>query len=244
MNGAPRALLVADSFRVRVNATTGRAEVRGWRRHLDRFRRGVEDATPELEQPVVEGFLSEASHAIRDYGEGFPRLELWHEPNRAPELSFTLRPLPQLQTELELATAPGVTLEHAARKGPNIARLTEINHRLGAEALLVDRAGRVLEGATTSLVWWDSATRAGHVVQDRASRVSSVTESLLLNETSLTPGRIPPGNLTAHEVWAVNALHGIRVVTAIDGFPTQEPNSTRLERFREALDRYWEPVSA
>ncbi|QIM18561.1 aminotransferase class IV [Leucobacter coleopterorum] len=244
MSEQQSSLLVADSFRVRMNQITGQAEVRGWHKHLNRFRKGVHDACPELDQSVVEAFLAEAARAIQDYGEGFPRLELWQETNQTPWLSFSLRPLPVLTTELELRTAAGVVLENPTRKGPNIACLTALNHRLGAEALLADPSGCVIEGATTSLIWWDTVSQRGHVVQSTNNRVASVTEQLLANEVALTPSRIPPGSLTGHEVWALNALHGIRVVTAIDSIPTQKPNTRRLEIYTDALNRYWQPVLA
>ncbi|MFC7765485.1 hypothetical protein [Leucobacter soli] len=57
------------------------------------------------------------------------------------------------------------------------------------------------------------------------------------------PARLAPVELAQHEVWAVNALHGIRVVTSIDGTPLPPPDERRLQWFREALDRTWEAVA-
>ena len=48
--------------------------------------------------------------------------------------------------------------------------------------------------------------------------------------------------LTSHEVWAVNALHGIRTVTSINGVALPSPVPQRLAWFREALDRTWEAI--
>ncbi|MFT4231495.1 MAG: aminotransferase class IV [Leucobacter sp.] len=211
----------------------------------------------------IDAFLDDALARISEYGEGFPRIELW-EPERAggdPELSLALRPLPELSDTIKLRTAPGIRLEHAGRKGPNIGRLAELNRELGAEALLLDPKARALEGATTSLVWWtDASDGSGRYVSEtwsRPDRVDSVTEGLLREAAqqrlvgrkpnrrrtgSFSEGRLTPAELAGHEVWAVNALHGIRPVTSIDGVPADEPVETRLRWFREALDRTWQPV--
>lgn len=214
----------------------------------------------------VDAFLEEALPRIAAYGEGFPRLELWGGPKSTAtadaELRLSLRPLPELRDRIELRTAGRVRLESPGRKGPNIARLAELNRELGAEALLLDRRGRALEGATTSLIWWtDDTDESGHLVEQRwgkpANRVESVTESLLQEAAQkrlvgakphrqrtgpLSSGRLRPAELARFEVWAVNALHGIRVVTSIDGSPQPAPHEQRLRWFREALDRAWEPI--
>lgn len=245
----------------------------------------------------LEVFLADAAQRIQAYGEGFPRLELWGRSGQAPELALSLRTLPELGAELEMRTAPGITLDTPTRKGPNIARFAALNRELGAEALLTDESGYATEGATTSLVWWGPTDQDGHIVarpssldevshtaltailseqpQPRSAsfsvfsaqpfpadpegnRVSSVTEGLLFEAANkrlvgekphrqrsgqLSESRILPVDLTNYEVWAVNALHGIRVVTAIDCVPTQRPERVRLNWFREALDRSWDSIS-
>lgn len=271
---------MADSFRVRLNLRTGAAEVRGLSLHVERFRRSAieallgeppaPDPRPALRAPdsresavhaAVDAFLAEALPRIAAYGEGFPRLELRGAADRDPEFGLSLRPLPELRTAIELRTAPPLPLEHPERKGPNLERLTAVNRRLGAEALLVDGRGRAVEGATTSLLWWP---RAGDDREPRGAvsassrRVRSVTERLLveaggrrlLGETPRRGrvGRPQPRNATVaelarHEVWAVNALHGIRPVAAIDGVPQAPPEERRLRWFREALDRCWQPLA-
>lgn len=217
--------------------------------------------TPEAQRvhDLVEAFLAEALPRIADHGEGFPRLELWGAPDRDPELRLSLRPLPELRATIELRSAPGVHLEHPHRKGPSIARLAELNRELGAEALLLDGDGHVLEGATTSLIWWDRETARGHRVAPPQSgkRVDSVTERLIADAADrrlvgrkpnrerrgwLAAAEISAEELASHEVWAVNALHGIRAVTSIDGLATPAPDEDRLRWFREALDRSWTPV--
>lgn len=265
-------LLVADSFRVQRHPETGRAEVRGWSRHLGRFSRAVaEVSASEPSRPwseaALQEFLRESAHRIAAYGDGFPRLEYWQDAGET-RFSLSLRPAPPLGNELEMRTAPGVFLDHAGRKGPNIARLREVNLGLGAEALLLDPIGQVLEGATTSLVWWEPGGSTAHVVARAhadaepasANRVPSITECLLVDAVTrrnapdrgdaadtfdtvrIEAGLATPARLVESEVWAVNALHGIRVVTAIDGQSTLPPDGHRLERFRAELDQTWELV--
>lgn len=339
-------LLVADSFRVRVNTETGSAEVRGWNLHLERFIRSVRTALASLagrapgrepgrlsifnplaalesaafgallspesapSAPVAQSafpaeaqrirgleldvFLANVSERIAAYGEGFPRLELWLDQEHKPSLRLSLRPLPELRDTIELRTAGAIPLAHPDTKGPNLVALEALNRELGAEALLLDAAGNALEGATTSLIWWEPNTDRGYVVAPRRSprpsvssaasgvpaspdgsaapvdRVFSVTERLVARiagqrpageerrvvegegPVDAEPRRIPfgqlrkarltPAELSLHEVWAVNALHGIRVVTSIDGVLLPEPDERRLKWFREALDQAWRRV--
>lgn len=230
-------LLLADSFRVRVHE--GIAEARGIELHVDRFVRGVR----ALAGPDPSGFLHHALAEVAAYGAGFPRLEL-RETDSGPVLAHALRPLPELRSVLSMRSAPRGDQRHPELKGPAIARYTELSHRLGAEALLVGADGSAIEGATTSVLWWD-----GHVLCSAASRarVESVTERLVLGiaaaqGTVEVRTGIAPDRLRAHEVWAVNALHGIRVVDRIDDAPTRDPDLDRLAHFRAALDRSWRPV--
>lgn len=236
-------LLVADSFRVRVH--DGRAEVRGLSHHIGRFSWSAHLATAG-ELAGVGNFLDEARFRIAVHGAGFPRWELWRRASDAGfELRLSLRPLPELSEAIELRSASGVELEHPERKGPNIARLAELNHELGAEALLLDADGRAVEGATTAILWWvDGELRTSSA----RSRVTSVAEALAV-EVAQAAG-IPvrsalatPEELTVREVWAVNALHGIRPVGSIDGTPLPEPEPHRLARFRDAFDGTWQAVA-
>lgn len=264
----PSALLVADSFRVRRNPVSGAAEVRGWRMHLDRFARSARAAASELGAELdieasadsadgLDAFLLQARDRIAEYGEGFPRLELLLcEPRGSapaddrpveerPELRLSLRPLPELRETLELRSVRTEPLPHPERKGPGIDRLGALNRELGAEALLTDAEGLAVEGATTSLLWWEGRTLCS--VRTTA-RVASVTERILLGiaERLGTPtarSRAEPVALAGREVWAVNALHGLRTVTRIDGVLAPPPDPERLRGFSEALDRSWEPLA-
>ena len=241
-------LLAADSFRVR-----GRGEeaaVRGFERHLARFagaasagwHENVPVADPDAIAAKIAAFIAASRERIAAAGDGFPRLELWRFPGeREPRLKLALRPLPPLAPTLALSSAPGGPLPHAERKGPNIAAYASLRRELLSEPLLLDSAERVLEGATTSLIWWDRTTGVG-AVSALPDRVPSITEALIRDATQLEPRVVTLAQLTEHEIWAVNALHGIRQVTHIDGVSCPEPDMTRLARVQRMLDRCWEPV--
>lgn len=242
-----RELLAADSFRVRMRL--GRAQVRGFDRHVSRFAAAATAALGSHPGGTAElhRFLAEAPAHISNYGAGFPRLELWRDPTGLPTFALALRPLPELRETIELRTAGEILLPRATRKGPNIDTLLALNRELGAEALLLDSAGHVLEGATTSLVWWCPESQVPRVVA-APLRVPSVTEALLRNAAAqwdpagALEAHVSPAELHGAEVWAVNALHGIRTVTSLDGQPFAEPTARRLDWFRTALDHTWGPV--
>ncbi len=233
--------------------------------------------TPHEQQALdtIDAFLRDACERIVGCGSGWPRLELWHDsPADPPRLALQLRPLPPLGETIELRTVGHLAVEYPEVKGPNIDRYAALNRELGAEALLMDARGYVLEGTSTSLVWWPCAAESsadtsaecitpdlgrgsyGSIAESRA-RVSSITERLLVmaggrrlvgtkpNRKRIgqpQPHAVTPAQLMRHEVWAVNALHGIRVVTSIDGALLPAPDERRLRWFRDALDRTWEPV--
>lgn len=239
-------LRVADSFRVR--RASGAVEVRGFPHHIERFTASVmascADLGAELLVDELNEFLADAASRIAAYGEGNPRLELWGVPGRAPQLRLALRPLPELRTSIELRATPGVSTAHPDRKGPNIELFTRLNQELGAEALLTSIGGGVLEGATTAIIWWRG--EQGHVAST-PQRVSSITEQLISSIAQelgcpLTPAHITSTELVHREVWAVNALHGIRPVSHIDGVRLPMPDPHRLQAFHEALDRTWTAV--
>ncbi len=218
-----------------------------------------------LSEARFAAFLADAREEIAAFGEGFPRLELWRADAAAPErllaepsalelapgltLRLALRPLPPLGETIELRTAPAhglAEMEYPMRKGPNIERYGALNRELGAEALLLDSAGRVREGATTSILWWRGETLC--LVESEA-RVHSVTEWLLIEAAGvhgidMVRTHATPAELTEHEAWAVNALHGIRPVATIDGVPLPALQPARLAQFRGALDHTWERVTA
>lgn len=254
-------LIVADSFRVQDH--DGVAAARGFSRHLDRFRASVAEALRLAEvatdersycSEALEPFLAGAPALISAYGNGFPRLELWLNDAGETRFDLALRPLPQLATTIDMRSASVIATPDAHVKGPNIPSYARLNAAFGAEALLtsVDSSGSthaVREGATTSLVFWrDETPESGHVIA-AADRVASVTEAALSRfaesqHRPLLPATVTVEQLRRCEVWAVNALHGIRPVAHIDGEPLPAFDPARLAVFQDALEATWEPVAS
>ena len=246
------------------------SEVRALHLHLARFRAGIERVARShainTDALDVDSFLASAVEAIARTGECFPRLELCVNPASArdrgtgarqrtqltaPEaglaLRVSLRPLPKLTETVELVSARTPPPVDARTKGPNISRYSRLNQRTGAETLLLDADGSVREGATTSLLVWDRGTL---LVSASVERVDSVCERLVsahARERGLPVERraLLPEELIGRELWAVNALHGIRPVVALDGVERHGPaDEARLREFREALDSSFAPIDA
>lgn len=240
-------LLAADSFRVR--GIGARAEVRGWGLHAERFARTAADCLEDPTERVwlanaMPEFLAHARKEIAAFGDGFPRIELWRRQGGTLQLHVATRPLPQLTEQLALRTARGIELTHPQRKGPNIEYLAALNRELGAEALLLDARGNICEGATTSIVWWEDDTLCRVAGLER---VWSITERQLVDiahglGTEVASRDLPSTELCLHEAWAVNALHGIRPVRAVDNVPLPQPHTERLATYRRALDLLWSPI--
>jgi branched-subunit amino acid aminotransferase/4-amino-4-deoxychorismate lyase len=202
-------LLAADSWLV----DDGR--VRAVQRHWARFEatcreHGAEpDALAELRAAVAR--------AVPASGRWFPRVEL-----RADgELAFQVRPAPAREPTVVAWVADVADPRcEPRRKGPDLERLAALRERAAAygagEALLSDAEGRLIEGAFTSLLWWEGETLCA--VPDEAPILLGVTRALLLelarDRGTPVAQRPPlPHEMADRETWLVSALHGIRVVT-------------------------------
>jgi branched-subunit amino acid aminotransferase/4-amino-4-deoxychorismate lyase len=203
-------LLAADSWLV----DDGR--VRAVERHWARFEatcreHGVgPDAVAELRARVAR--------AVAPRGRWFPRVEL-----RADgELALHVRPAPPREPSVVAWVADVADpRREPRRKGPDLARLAALRERAAAhdagEAVIADGDGRLLEGAFTSLLWWEGETL--WAVPDEAPILPGITRALLLGlardrGTPVAQRRPAPHELADRETWLVSALHGIRVVTA------------------------------
>ncbi len=209
-------LLAADSWLV----DDGR--VRALERHWARFEatcraHGAEpDALAELRAAVAR--------AVPPRGCWFPRVEL-----RADgELAFRVRPAPaRAPTVVAWVADIADPRREPRRKGPDLERLAALRERAAehgaGEAVIADGEGRLIEGAFTSLLWWDGETLCA--VPDDAPILPGVTRALLLElarerGTPVAHRRPRPHELAERETWLVSALHGIRAVTGwSDGGP-------------------------
>jgi branched-subunit amino acid aminotransferase/4-amino-4-deoxychorismate lyase len=203
------ALLAADSWLV----ADGR--VRAVDRHWARF--GESCREHGVEPEALAALRASVERALPSVGRWFPRVEL-----RADgELAFQVRPGPPREpTVVAWAADVPDPRRTPRRKGPDLERLAAVRERAAAhgagEAVLADADGRLLEGAFTSLLWWEGETL--WTVPDDAPILPGVTRTLLIElargqDTPVAQRRPAPHELAGCETWLTSALHGIRAVT-------------------------------
>ena len=197
---------IVDSWLV----TDGRA--RAVDAHLRRFTL----ACASLYGVMAERFACAAVARIPVTGRWFPRLELTTEAGQ-PHLQVWLRPAPALGSAVRLWLPPEPDQRGQPRvKGPDLAYLAALREAAdGGEPLLVSTGGYVLEGATSSLLWWRGNTLCAPPAE---LVLPSVTRALLLDAAAERgiPVRfelVTPAELRTLRVWAVNALHGVRAAS-------------------------------
>lgn len=227
-------LLVADSWLVR----DGR--VRAYDRHRERFLRACGECGGPGPRRLTE-FWQDVTAALPRTGEWFPRVEL---AAGARELRLRLRPAPPLGTEIRL-WAVGRTDPRTAppRKGPDLDVLAEVRARAidaGAqEAVLVGPSGEVLESPTAGVLWWEDDTLC--LPPPALPVLPSVTTALILERAGQLGVHVDRrertvAELDGREVWAVNALHGIRPVTGWVGEDLKAGEAVRAAEWREWLE--------
>ncbi|MEU9119853.1 aminotransferase class IV [Streptomyces sp. NPDC048506] len=208
-------LLAADSWLVE----DGRA--RELTRHRDRFTSSVV-AAGGPPPDAVHAFWERELRRVPAAGDFFPRVELTQEGTRAPRLGLRVRPAPARTTEVRV-WVPGRPDPRSVphRKGPDLDLLGALRAEAVAagatEALLTTPDGQLLEGATSSLLWWEDDTLC--TVDPSLPTLPGVTRDWALHRAAalgvpVRRRRCRLPDLTGLEVWCVNALHGIRPVTA------------------------------
>ena len=228
------ALLAADSWLV----ADGR--VRAVERHWARFSATCREHGVEPE--AVAAFRAEVERALPPKGRWFPRVELRED----GELALELRPAPPREPAVVawFADVPDPRRE-PRRKGPDLERLAALRERAAAhgagEAVVADADGRLLEGAFTSLLWWEGEALCA--VPDDAPILPGVTRALLIElarerDTPVTLRGPAPAELAGREAWLVSALHGIRAATrwAAGGPPAGE--APHAEAWQRLLDDF------
>lgn len=235
-------LVAADSWLVEDSA------VRNQTMHLERFRKAalVQPSSPNNE--TMDAFFAAVIAQVPTAGRWFPRIEFHAE--KADPLFLKLREAPAQLGDATLWTLdepdPRVT---PTVKGPDLSLCMQLRRKAqvhGAdEAVLLDEDGNIVEGALSSIVWWqgdvlcapddstewlDSVTR--HEVIDIANQLGLKTKTVIAK----------PHDLAGTEVWVLSSLQGIRRVNAwLHGegelklaAPTDE-SLRRLESFRLRL---------
>lgn len=212
VDGPEARLLVADSFLV----TDGKS--RGLPLHRERFLGSV--ATVPEAPRRIETFWDAALSVIPASGSWFPRFELLQPgQGEAPRLGVRLREAPAA-----LGPARLWTLDQAdprtnrSVKGPELALGAQLRRRAALEgadeAILLDEAGYIAEGALSSLVWWHSD--ALYAPSLELEWLPSVTRRIVIELAQAAGYRVhlvkaKPADLVDCEVWLLSALNGIRV---------------------------------
>jgi hypothetical protein len=197
----------------------------------------------------LDRFWSASIDAIPRTGDWFPRVEVQLR-SGATLAVFRLRSAPELSRSVRLASHHGADPRTAPRiKGPDTSGLLRIRTEAKAagadEAVILSPEGLVVEGAYSTILWW-----RGDVLfapSPELDRVDSVTaRSVIALATALGIEvyyeSVVPAALDGCEIWALSALHGIRIVTAwIDG-PSAAELPGRLATWRARLDRLRRPL--
>jgi branched-subunit amino acid aminotransferase/4-amino-4-deoxychorismate lyase len=230
---------VADSWFVTDGTVLGLELHRA--RFLGSMPRDVREATD------ADAFWSAATTLIPRNGDWFPRVELQRRPG-SHLLVLRLRTAPERSTRVTEMTWPdGDPRTVPGTKGPDLETMTRMRtaaQAVGAnEAVILTDDGFVVEDSHSGLLWWRGEILCGPPVE--FARVDSVTvRTVLTLATALGvetfEEAVTPAELADVELWSLNALHGIRIVTSwVEGPPlAQLPGRLALWRARmDALRR-------
>jgi branched-subunit amino acid aminotransferase/4-amino-4-deoxychorismate lyase len=209
--------------------------------HKERFLRAALKVSVDAEQ-----FWDAAIATIPRNGEWFPRVEA----HSNAELIVRVRPAPHRERSVAVATWTGSEPRTVPTiKGPDLERMAEIRAAVqpagAGEAILLSTDGYVVEGAYSGLLWWRGEILCGPLAD--FDRVDSVTtRSVLTLARALGfdthEEAVTPSELDGVELWALSALHGIRIVTSwIDG-PSLAEQPGRLATWRARLDALRRPL--
>jgi branched-subunit amino acid aminotransferase/4-amino-4-deoxychorismate lyase len=234
------AIEVADSWLV----TAGTVLALGL--HRERF---LSSMDPDARAGTgADEFWDAALALIPREGDWFPRVELQRRGNGLL-LVFRLRSAPERRNNLIEATwLDGDPRTFPRIKGPDLETMTRIRSSVQArgagEAVLLTNDGYVVEESHSGILWWRGDILCGPPAE--LDRVDSVTvRSLLTLAAALGvetyEEAVTPSELADTEVWSLNALHGIRIVTEwMDGPPVAQLPG-RLALWRARLDALRKP---
>lgn len=188
----------------------------------------------------AEAFWDAAIAVIPTTGDWFPRVEqLSHG-----RLVLRLRTAPERHRAAVLATWNGADPRtRPTVKGPDLDAMSRIRSAVqpqgATEAVILSDDGYVVEGAYSGLLWWRGDILCGPPAE--FPRIGSVTARSALTLAAALgldthEEAVTPVELEGTELWALSALHGIRIATAwIDG-PELAEKPGRLGIWRARLD--------
>lgn len=233
-------LLIADSWLV----SEGR--VRALQLHRERFFSSCQKMA-RIEQNILDDFWNQSMGTLAKTGSWFPRIELAGNLHQ-PVFQFRIRKAPPTHPNIKLIDYQSRDFRKMPRhKGPDLAKLISARKNIveqGAdEAILTTPKGFLLEGLTTSILWWEGSTLCTTPASWRV--LPGVTGQLI--RTIAEKNDIPVASrsrklkeLNGCEVWAVNALHGIRRAVNWEHAPFTTTRRVDLEKWRQELDLFME----
>lgn len=235
-------LLIADSWLV----SNGRA--RALHLHKKRFVCSCRDMI-ETRPDIIDRFWDQAMLKLPKGGLWFPRIELAGNIQR-PVLQLRVRRAPDLRQNIRLIDCGVKDFRKMPRaKGPDLTKLIAMRKvavEKGADdAILTTSTGFLLEGLTTSILWWEGKTLC--TVPPAYRVLPGITSHLihLIAEQENVPfawRMRKPDGLNGCEVWAVNALHGIRRVLDWEKSPFRPSVQVNIEDWRNKLDQFMNTV--
>ena len=164
----------------------------------------------------------------------FPRIELAGSAGN-PVFQLRIRKAPALHHTIRLHHSHFADFRKMPRrKGPDLAKCIAMRRNIlpaGAEEALITTAqGFILEGLTTTILWWENGTLCH--VPPSCRILPGITGQLILriagqNGIPVAARMRKPHELNRREVWAVNALHGIRRVINWERTPFQTRSALR-----------------
>ncbi|MCU1546144.1 MAG: hypothetical protein JWP30_1244, partial [Homoserinimonas sp.] len=182
-------------------------------------------------------------------GQWFPRVEMQEHAGDIVAV-FRQRQAPALARSITLATHAGADPRtQPTVKGPDTGTLSQLRAeaqlRGADDAVILSSDGYVVEAAHSALAWWRGDILCVPPLElDRVDSVTARTVIALATAlgTEVHYESATPENLDGREIWSLNALHGIRIVTHwIDGPQTAEEPG-RLGIWRARLDRLRKPI--
>lgn len=225
-------------------------KVRSLASHAARFRAACMEVAPQLADEV-DAFFAASIARLPTQGRWFPRAEL-ALPGGEPRLYFRMRPARERTTTIRLwlAREPDERIRPTT-KGPDLVYLMALREEAvsnGAdEAVLLSSDGNLLEGSTSSLMWWQEDTLCAPPADRLLPGVTREALFRLAEERHVPTRRsvlAAPAELSGCEIWAVNALHGIRHVTGWAGTSVIPAEAARAAQWNRYLDGLAEPVDA
>ncbi|HEY2642806.1 MAG TPA: aminotransferase class IV [Galbitalea sp.] len=215
--------------------------------HRERFLSSMD--TEVRESSAADAFWEAAVALIPREGTWFPRVELQRRGD-GRLLVFRQRSAPTRTNNLVETTWRGLDPRTVPRvKGPDLEAMTRVRTAAQAEgaseAIILNDDGFVVEDAHSGLLWWRGDILCGPPTE--FPRVDSVTvRSLLALASALGvetyEEAVTPAELDGTELWSLNALHGIRIVTEWVGGPGLAQLPGRLAIWRARMDALRRPI--